>query len=266
MKRVKSDGKTRVNGYEVEVCEHLNAGDYLSVAFPEETRGPSMRLEAGPLDILYEDEDVLILNKPSGIAVIPSIDKNEPSIANRLLRYYEDKALSITVHIVTRLDKYTSGLMVVAKHAYSHMLMTKQEKIITRYYKALVQGKLEEKVGEINRPIGRLEDSIIKRTVTEEGKPSLTRYHVVAEGGRESLVHFELLTGRTHQIRVHMSSIGHPLVGDTLYGADEMDEMNGQALHCYYIQFKHPWTKRDMEFEVPLPIEWGSVCSLNESI
>ncbi|WP_303047440.1 RluA family pseudouridine synthase [Halobacillus salinus] len=256
LKRVKTEGRAMVNGEETELWRSLETNDRLEVAFPEESRGASMRLEDGPLSIVYEDEDIIVLNKPSGISVIPSIDKGEPSIANRLLHYYEKKGIPVTVHIVTRLDKYTSGLMVVAKHAYSHMLLTKKQKLIKRYYQALVQGHLKERIGEIDRPIGRLEGSIIKRTVTEEGKPSVTRYKVLKEGSRDSLVQFELLTGRTHQIRVHMASIGHPLVGDTLYEAKEADAKEGQALHCHLIQFLHPWTKEDMVFEASPPDEW----------
>ncbi|MCA0969573.1 RluA family pseudouridine synthase [Halobacillus litoralis] len=259
LKKIRKEGVALLNGKPTELWRNMEEGDELVILFPEEDRGASMRVEPGPLEIVFEDEDLIVLNKPSGIAVIPSIDKSEPSIANRLLAYYDEKGLGVTVHIVTRLDKYTSGLMVIAKHAYSHMLLTKKEKLISRYYEALVEGQLDKTSGEIDRPIGRLEGSIIRRTVTGEGKPSITRYTVTEEMGSFSRVRFELLTGRTHQIRVHMSSIGHPLAGDTLYGASEVEGFKGQALHCRHLTFRHPWTKEWIELESPPPVKWREI-------
>lgn len=256
-KKVRLEGCVELNQKKLGSRHPVQEGDQLKVYFPEESQGATMIPEAGPLSILYEDEDLIVLNKPSGIAVLPPIDKTKPSIANWLLAHYKEQDLPVTVHIVTRLDQYTSGLMVIAKHAYSHMLLTKKEKQITRYYQAIVEGQVVEEYGEINRPIGRAEGSIIERAIVEEGKPSVTLYTVMDQNNKYSRLHLQLLTGRTHQIRVHMASLGHPLVGDTLYGASETDLVDGQALHCARIEFIHPWTKEKLSFSANSPEEWN---------
>ncbi|MBH0228805.1 RluA family pseudouridine synthase [Halobacillus yeomjeoni] len=255
-KLVKKNGQVTVNGEEVELWKPLKSGDEVTVFFPLEERGSYIKPEAGPLSIVYEDEDLLVIDKPSDIAVIPSIDKSQPCIANRILHHYDKQGISSTVHIVTRLDRNTSGLMVIAKHAYGHMLLTRKEKLIDRHYKALVQGFLEFESGTIEEPISRVEGSIIRRTVSEIGKPSKTLYEVEERYSDCTLVRLQLMTGRTHQIRVHMAHIGHPLIGDTLYGGVEAAELSGQALHCAYLKLIHPWTKEELTFTSDPPAIW----------
>ncbi|MBA2174473.1 RluA family pseudouridine synthase [Halobacillus locisalis] len=258
-KKVRTEGCVVLNQEKVGSRQPVQEGDLITVYFPEESQGATMNPVPGPLSIMYEDEDLIVLNKPSGIAVLPPIDKSKPSIANWLLAHYEEQRLPVTVHIVTRLDQFTSGLMVIAKHAYSHMLLTKKEKQISRYYQAIVEGQVAEESGEINLPIGRAEGSIIERAIHENGKPSVTLYNVAESNLQYSRLHLQLLTGRTHQIRVHMASLGHPLVGDTLYGASETELVEGQALHCDRIEFVHPWTKEELYFSVDTPHEWQSL-------
>ncbi|MGI8314418.1 RluA family pseudouridine synthase [Halobacillus mangrovi] len=255
-KRVKEAGKVLVNEGSSELWKPLRTGDVVTVCFPEEERGGRIFPEEGPLSIVYEDEDLLVLDKPAGVAVIPSIDRTQTSIANRLLGYYDKQGISSTIHIVTRLDKDTSGLMVVAKHAYSHMLLTKEQKQIDRRYKAIVHGLVLHDKGLINEPIARMEGSIIRRTVSKEGKPSQTIYHTEERYNHYSLVELELLTGRTHQIRVHMAHLGNPLAGDSLYGGKEMSFLQGQALHCHQVKFLHPWTNEKLRFISELPESW----------
>ncbi|ELK45190.1 ribosomal large subunit pseudouridine synthase, RluA family [Halobacillus sp. BAB-2008] len=256
LKRVRMNGHIFIDEKEAEMWQPLKGASTLTILFPAEERGAIEPVE-GPLAILYEDEDILVLDKPSGIAVVPPY-KKEPSIASHLIAYYEEIGHPCTVHIVTRLDTYTSGLMLVAKHAYSHMLLTRKAKLVDRFYQALVEGLPEPEKGLIDAPIERADDSIIRRTVDPEGKPSQTMYDVLETGGKVSKVAFQLLTGRTHQIRVHMAHIGHPLVGDTLYGARQADKLAGQALHCYHLKLQHPWTGESMSFDSKAPSIWSS--------
>ncbi|KHE67065.1 hypothetical protein LD39_19485 [Halobacillus sp. BBL2006] len=255
-KRVKEEGKVLVNNRTTELWRPLKMHDKVTVHFPIEKRGERIFPEEGPLSIVYEDEDLIVIDKPAGLAVTPSIDRTKTSVANRLLHYYDEKGITSTVHIVTRLDRDTSGLMVVAKHAYSHMMMTKKMKLVNRRYKALVHGVISQDEGLIDEPIARSEGSIIRRKVSSEGKASQTLFHTEERYEAFTLVGLELLTGRTHQIRVHMAYIGHPLAGDTLYGGTEMEFLTGQALHCHSVEFIHPWTKEKMLFTSDLPASW----------
>jgi len=172
------------------------------------------------------------------------------------LGYYESNKIPYTVHVVTRLDRDTSGLLLVAKHRYSHSLLAKAQKLgkIKRTYKAIVEGNLEKVQGTIDLPIGRKQGSIIEREVNESGKRAITKYKTIKKFSSHSFIEVELETGRTHQIRVHFSHIGHPLVGDDLYGGNRMN-IDRQALHCYKLRFEHPFTKETIELESKLPAD-----------
>src|SRR5699024_3592746 len=219
-------------------------------------RSESLHPENIPLHIVYEDEHILIVDKPSGIATIPSQLHANGTVANGILYYYEKKKLPYTIHIVTRLDKDTSGLVVVTKHQYCHSLLTvlQRKNEIAREYEAVVSGQLRKKEATICAPIGRKSDSIIERTVTPDGKKAVTHYRVIKETEDVSLVRIRLETGRTHQIRVHFAHIGHPLVGDSLYGKDPtyVNLLKRQTLHCAYVRFQHPFTKEFIEVNSPL--------------
>ncbi|GAA0593318.1 RluA family pseudouridine synthase [Virgibacillus siamensis] len=246
-------GEMLVNGEQRTVRHQLKAGEILAVHFPAEMKSEFMKPEQIPLDIIYEDDDVVVLNKQAGIVTIPSGIHTSGTLSNGLLYYYEKHNIPYTIHIVTRLDRDTSGLLLVAKHRYSHSILSAAQKsgAINRRYKAIIEGRLPDETGTISRPIGRKEGSIIERAVREDGKYAVTHYQVLEEFGAHSLVNVQLETGRTHQIRVHFSHLGYSLTGDNLYGGSR-NFMKRQALHCDYLSFQHPVTKKGMEFSIPL--------------
>ncbi|OZM58281.1 RNA pseudouridine synthase [Lottiidibacillus patelloidae] len=247
-------GQIAVNGKEVSVRHTLVTNDELSIFFPDEKRSEILLAERLPLHIVYEDDHVLIINKESNMSTIPSKEHPTSSLANGLIHYYNENGYSYAVHIVTRLDRDTSGLLLVAKHRFAHHLLSLQQKDgdVNRTYSAILHGFLSEESGMVDLPIGRHPDSIIERTIREDGKHALTNYEVVERTTKKTLVKLRLETGRTHQIRVHMAAIGHPLIGDTLYGG-KRDGIDRQALHCCNLSFIHPFTKEKMTFESDLP-------------
>lgn len=246
-------GRISVNGEPQKVRYRLKENDTLSIQFPPEEIGENLKAEDLPLNIIYEDEDLMILNKPAHVAVMPSANHKTGSIANRLLGYYAKENIPYTVHIVTRLDRDTSGLLLVAKHRYSHSLLAKahQANNIHRKYKAIIEGQPKKRSGTIDAPIIRKEGSIIERTVNQSGKSAITKYDVVKEADTHSFVDITLKTGRTHQIRVHFSHIGHPLAGDNLYGGSRK-LIDRQALHCSELSFKHPLTNKQVSYHLPV--------------
>lgn len=244
-------GQILVNQELVTVRKVLTQGDQVKLIFPAEVRSPSLTPVPMSLDIVYEDDFLIILNKPANMTVIPSMSDQAPAIANGLISYYDQHQLDYTVHIVTRLDRDTTGLMLIAKQDYCHSLF--HRKPIERHYQALVQGILTDQAGTIDAPIGRKPGSIIERMVTEDGKRAVTHYQVADQIGTNSLVDIQLETGRTHQIRVHFAHLGHPLIGDNLYGGPNDNGFDRQALHCTYLAFKHPITNQHLEFRSAWP-------------
>lgn len=244
-------GQILVNQELVTVRKILTQGDHVNLIFPAEVRSPSLTPVPMALDIVYEDDFLIILNKPANITVIPSMSDQAPTIANGLISYYDQHQLDYTVHIVTRLDRDTSGLMLIAKQDYCHSLF--HQKPIERHYQALVQGKLIEQTGTIDAPIGRKPGSIIERMVTKDGKRAVTHYQVADQIGANSLVDIQLETGRTHQIRVHFAHLGHPLIGDKLYGGPSDEVFDRQALHCTFLAFNHPITNEFLQFRSTWP-------------
>ncbi|MFP7494772.1 RluA family pseudouridine synthase [Terribacillus saccharophilus] len=232
-------------------------GDCLEVELPEEEAGTYMLAEKLALQIVYEDEHVLVLDKQPGVAVIPSMNQPSGTIANGLLWHYREQNLPYTVHILTRLDRDTSGLMLVAKHRYAHTLLAADQKQgkIQRSYAALAEGCLTEASGTICLPIGRKEGSIIEREVRTDGQKAVTYFRKQMTFTHHTLLELKLATGRTHQIRVHMAFLGHPLAGDTLYGG-KRDAINRQALHSQQLRFIHPFTKRVLTFHSPVPADF----------
>ncbi len=249
-----SGGAILKNGQPVTVRQVLAAGDELTVVFPPEKRGSHLTGEDIPLDIVHEDEDIMVLNKPAGMVTIPSMLHPTGTMANALIGYYERQGLTYTVHVVTRLDRDTSGLLLVAKHRFSHSLLFEKQKEgnVNRSYYALVEGKLKTDVATIEAPIAKKETSMIEREVVAGGKRAVTHYQVIRQTDDGSLVDVRLETGRTHQIRVHFSHIGHPLMGDDLYGGHK-DKIGRQALHCKTLAFQHPATGEYLEFYAPMP-------------
>ncbi|MGM9987286.1 MAG: RluA family pseudouridine synthase [Bacillaceae bacterium] len=255
-------GSITVNGQPLTVRYRLQANDILVVTFPKEAANEEMIVEYQPFDIVYEDESILLINKEAGIPSIPSREHPCGTLANRLLGYYEKIGLQSTVHIINRLDKDTSGLMLVAKNRYVHHLFSMQQQVkeIKRTYVALVHGTILEEGGTIDAPIGRKETSIIEREVRQDGQHAVTHYKVLQCLADMTLVKLQLETGRTHQIRVHMAYRGYPLVGDDLYGG-KVDILNRQALHSQAIDFYHPILQTRLSFFIPLASDMNEVIS-----
>ena len=222
------------------------AGDKISYEYDEIKTIVSRNI---PLDICYEDEFLLVVNKPAGMLVHPTVKNEEDSLANALSFYYKSKNLKLNFHPVHRLDKNTSGLIVIAKFPHIQNLFSlKGKNTIERIYQAVIIGKLRPKKGVICAPIGRKCDSIIERRVDYQGKEAITYYNVIEEKGFNSLVELKLATGRTHQIRVHLAHFKNPILGDDLYGGKSL-LLNRQALHAKKIIFKHPITNEQIIIE-----------------
>lgn len=254
IKRAKN-GKMMINDKEVTVRYLVKTGDELTIQLAEK-RSESMVAEPVPFDLIYEDSHILVVHKEAGIPTIPSKKQPSYTLANGLLYYYEEKEIDATVHIVTRIDTDTSGLVLVAKNPHSHSLLSsmQREHTIKRQYAAIIHGIMEKKSGTINLAIDRKPGSIIERRVSEKGQKAITHYEVISEGQTNSLLHVQLETGRTHQIRVHFSALGHPLLGDDLYGG-KRHKINRQALHCAEISFIHPFSKKTCHFTSELPAD-----------
>ncbi|KQL36230.1 pseudouridine synthase [Bacillus sp. FJAT-25509] len=252
-------GEITVNGEEKTVRTILKELDLVKIYFPIEKPSEELIAEDIPFEIVYEDDAVLVINKPFGIPSIPSREHPSGTLANGLLFYYQTIGLQSTIHIVTRLDKDTSGLMLIAKNRYIHYLFSKNElKNVQRKYLAIVHGQMNDTEGVIRAKIARKSDSIIERIVSEEGQEAITHFNVLVVNRDSSVVELELETGRTHQIRVHMASIGHPLVGDDLYGGNT-DLLKRQALHSYQLSFIHPIDHTEKNFEIALPVDLKSL-------
>lgn len=247
-------GSISVNGEEVTVRYSLQSHDHLTVQFPVEEPSAGLIGEDIPLKIVYEDDSLLVVNKPAGMNTIPSREHPSGSLANALIGYFQKIGLQATTHIVTRLDRDTSGLVLVAKHRHIHHLLSEQQKTgaVKRIYEAFAEGEFAEINGKIEEPIGRKADSIIERQVRQDGQYALTNYRVIQLFSRFTWLELRLETGRTHQIRVHLSFRGHPLVGDTLYGGKQ-DLLKRQALHCRKVTFVHPILQQSLEFTAELP-------------
>lgn len=239
----------------------LRAGDTLTVHIQETESSPNIPPVRLPLDIVYEDEDIIVVNKPSGMPIHPSLNNYRNSLANALMYYYQSQGKPFIFRCTNRLDRDTSGLTVIAKHMVSSSVlsdMTARHEI-TREYRAIVRGHLVPPAGTINAPIGRTGSSLIERRIDfENGENAATHYRVVEEKNGYSLVSLILETGRTHQIRVHMKHIGYPLIGDYLYNPD-MEAISRQALHSGRLTFRHPITGEELSYTAPLPEDMARV-------
>lgn len=253
-------GSILVNEEEVNVRYRLAMGDEVTIIFPEESPGEGLKGEDIPLTIIYEDPYLLVVNKPAGMNTIPSREHPVGSLANALVGYYLRSGLLATSHIVTRLDRDTSGIVLVAKHRHVHHLFSMMQRNgqVKRTYEALAEGRISLSNGTIKAPIGRKDDSIIEREVREDGQYACTHYQVLEKHHGFTYLELNLETGRTHQIRVHMSYLNHPLLGDDLYGGDRT-LIDRQALHCKKIKFIHPFLGEEMIFSAPLPKDMSEI-------
>lgn len=255
-------GHIWVNGVERNAIYMVDVGDVIAVDIPNELPYEKLEPIEQPLSILSEDEHYLVLDKPSGIASIPSVNHSN-TMANFVKGYFLKQGYpNLQVHIVTRLDRDTSGAMLFAKHGYAHARLDKQlqRKAIEKRYYALVSGRGNlAKKGDIIAPIARDVDSIITRRVHSSGKYAHTSYEVVASYGDVHLVDIQLHTGRTHQIRVHFAHIGFPLLGDDLYGGRMDLGIDRQALHCHTISFVDPFKQERVYHQSGLTNDFENV-------
>lgn len=253
-------GEILVNGHSQNVRHKLQPSDRVTVVFPPEEVSEGLTPQDGELHILYEDEALLVLDKPAGQSTIPSRNQPSETVANFVCGKFQREGVLSTAHMVTRLDTDTSGIICVAKNRHIHHLLSKQmsEDLFARQYTAFAEGIIQPSSITIEQPIGRKDGSIIERIVRVDGqysKTSVTVKSICTDGSNFfSVIHLTLHTGRTHQIRVHMKWLGHSLVGDDLYGADE-EIFPRQALHCSGLSFLHPLTKERMHFTSPLPMD-----------
>lgn len=245
--------KVKVNGGDPNWVKPLNIGDELAIElFPVEQN--DVIPEEKHLDILYEDDHFIIVNKPPFMNTHPNEEGETGTLANVLAYYYQE--LQVKARHIHRLDQNTSGAVIFAKHRLAHAVLSQdlQERKIKRTYVAIVHGMFSKRKGTIDSPIGRDRHHPVRRRVSKKGQKAITHYEVLKEcqKQRHSIVKLSLDTGRTHQIRVHLSSIGHPIVGDKLYGG-KTDRMKRQALHAENITLLHPFTNETIEVKAPFP-------------
>lgn len=256
IKQLLDGGNITVNGKTEKAKYKVKSGDVIRLEEPE-TKTLELRPENIPLDIVYEDDDVIVINKPQGMVVHPAPGHDEHTLVNALLYHCPLSTINGTFRpgIVHRIDKDTSGLLMVAKNDKAHRSLAKQlkDKTNIREYVALVHGRIAEDEGTINAPIGRSLKDRKKQAVVKDGRNAVTHFEVLKRYRDYTFVKCILETGRTHQIRVHMKYIGHPLVGDPLYGPKKTIKGNGQFLHAGKLGFVHPTTGKLLIFEAPLP-------------
>ena len=256
-----------VNGIPYYMRRQVQKGDTLTVHIHETGVSGKIPPVHLPLDIVYEDEDIIVVNKPAGMPVHPSMNNYTNTMANALAWYYREQGKPFIFRCSNRLDRDTSGLTVVAKHLVSAGILSAMtaKKTLVREYLAIVSGHVSPSRGTICAPLARKGTSIIERMVDfERGEEAVTHYETVSFYGAHSLVKLRLETGRTHQIRVHMQYLGYPLIGDYLYNPD-MKYISRQALHSHRLSFPHPMTGEMMEFTAPLPEDMQRVLKVTSS-
>lgn len=250
MEKIKRQDEFFVNGQKVRATQAIvKPNDIIEYNLPVTSKVEAIQI---PLNIVFEDDYFLIVDKIAGMLTHPLTFENTHTLANGVMYHFAKTNQNVGCHPLYRLDRNTSGLVVFAKMPQlQHQLANNHQKF-QRYYYALVHGKLSQKQGQINAPIGRKKDSIILHEVNDEGKHAITNYRVIKEFENYSLIELWLETGRTHQIRVHMSYLGHPLLGDDLYGG-KLDLIAHHALHAYKLKFPHPFTHEKICISSPMP-------------
>ena len=251
----------------VRICDRLIPGDILTVRIYEATESSSEIVPWDtPIDIVYEDEDLILINKPGDMVVHPSYAHYRDSLSNALAGYYEKTGQDHVIRTIGRLDRETSGLIIFAKNRHSAAILSDQKEKMSRRkeYLALCSGLFSEKEGTVDAPIASKDGQRMVREVRPDGKNAVTHYKVLHQYEDYALVKLHLDTGRTHQIRVHMQYIGHPLLGDYFYGKEISDNhgMKRAALHAAYLEFTHPITGRELAFKAPLPADMASLAAL----
>ena len=268
--RLCEDGQVLLNGAAAKKNARVAPGDVLELTLPE-PQPTQAQAEDIPLDVAYEDADVIVINKPKGLVVHPAAGHWEGTLVNALLHHCRDSLSGVggalRPGIVHRIDKDTSGLLIVAKNDFAHQKLAAQlqDHTLARTYVCIVCGKLREDAGTVNAPIARDKNDRKKMAVRADGKPAVTHWQVLARYPGYTYVQCKLETGRTHQIRVHMASLGHPILGDTVYGHKKPElGQNTQCLHAKELTFRHPRTDEPVTVTCPLPEEFERVLQVLE--
>lgn len=263
--RLIAEGRVRVNGKPAAKSARLSGGETVTVDVPQlrETALPPQDI---PLDVVYEDDDVIVVNKPTGLVVHPAPGHPDGTLVNALLHHCGDSLSGIGGEkrpgIVHRIDRDTSGLIIAAKNDTAHLALSAQLKdhSLSRTYECLVTGNMKQDSGTVDAPIGRSSADRKKMAVVPTGRRAVTHWEVVARYPGVTHLRCRLETGRTHQIRVHMAYIGHPILGDTVYGAKKpVPGLTGQCLHATGLRFVHPRTGEPVELHCPLPPEFTAM-------
>ena len=261
LKKLKLEQRIFCNGKKVWVNDKANIGDEISANITFEEKNDKIKAQFGTLDILYEDDSLLIINKTGDMVVHPTCLHLDGTLANYVKYYLEGKGEIITTRFVNRLDRETSGIIIFAKNDYTQEILSKQMQsgVFEKEYIAVVHGRVKDDFGTINLPIKRAPNSIMERITAEDGEYAVTHYKVEKRMEDISVVNLKLETGRTHQIRVHLKALGHPIVGDGLYSNIPTDLINRQALHACKVTFIHPITKKKMEIKAAVPDDIQSI-------
>ncbi len=258
----RTDG-LHLNGKHIRTIDTVSSGDILTINLTENDTSQNIEPVKMDINIVYEDDFLTVVNKPRNMCMHPSYENYLNTLANGIVYYWQSKGEYHKFHAVNRIDRDTSGLCIIAKNKYAHGILSAQtkNKILSKTYYAIVCGTVKDETGTINAPIAREEHGIIKRKICESGKSAVTHYNVLSRENDLTFVKIHTETGRTHQIRVHFSTIGHPLLGDWLYGteSDAYPDLKGYMLHCGEITFKHPLTKERMSFKADYPDDMKSI-------
>lgn len=251
--RLKRNKSIFINGEHSKYHEPVRNGDEIKIVMDEESN--HFTPQDIPFEVAYEDVDLILVNKQPGIVTHPTKSHPDYTVANAAAFYLNSKGIQCKIRFVNRLDMDTSGLLIIAKNAYAHHVLSQQmqEDKVEKKYITFVWGVVSEDEGRIEAPIHRTSPDTIKRIVHEDGQESITEFKVIERYKEATMLEVKLLTGRTHQIRVHMEHIGHPLIGDTLYGKDDSDLITRQALHARYLHFLQPRYRKEIKVEAELP-------------
>lgn len=261
LRKLKLNKQIFCNGKVTWVNGIARVGDEIVVNVASEGEAENIKSEEGIIDVLYEDDSLLVLNKSGNMVVHPTCLHQSGTLANFVKYYFESKDEHIKLHFVNRLDRETSGVIVLSKNEYTQDILTKQMQsgLFTKEYIAIVYGIIKDDFGTIDLPIKREPDSIMTRMVADDGDRAVTHFEVIKRMKDMTVIRLKLETGRTHQIRVHLKAIGHPILGDGLYSDRETDLIDRQALHSYKTCFVHPITKEKLEIVANLPSDMKEI-------
>lgn len=261
LSKMKREKSVLVNGVYKKPSLKVSCGDLIEVKIDEEKA--NFEPQDLNLQIIYDDFDIIMVNKPPFMVVHPTKSHYDNTIANGISYYIEKHKENVKIRFVNRLDMNTSGLVIVAKNAYAHHTLSTSmsENKVEKTYITVVNGIIDEDEGTINEPIYRPDEDSIKRVIDERGQASITHYKVVERLKNATVLEVKLETGRTHQIRVHMAHIGHGIIGDELYGYVDENLINRQALHAYSLEFEQPRTKEILKFKTDIPKDMQELIS-----